>query len=49
MRAHMLLEYLGAALILISAPGLGIPGRAGTAAFAEKLRQMIYFLKGDHL
>ena len=45
----MLLKYLGAALILISAPGLGmyLAGQwKERLRLLEKLRQMIYFLKG---
>ena len=46
----MLLKYLGAALILISAPGLGmyLAGQwKERLRLLEKLRQMIYFLKGE--
>lgn len=46
----MLLKYLGAALILISSPGLGmyLAGQwKERLRLLEKLRQMIYFLKGE--
>lgn len=46
----MWLKYLGAALILLSAPGLGmyLAGQwKERLRQLEKLRQMIYFLKGE--